>query len=77
MRGARHVQALNSIDIVFSRRWWGRKRDEKIRERWHAWLAHANTDAKVEGWFERSNDLKVGLASYAANGPGAARFEGR
>jgi enoyl-CoA hydratase/carnithine racemase len=24
-----------------------------------------------------SNDLKVGLASYAASGPGAARFEGR
>jgi len=27
--------------------------------------------------FWKSNDLKVGLASYAANGPGAARFEGR
>jgi enoyl-CoA hydratase/carnithine racemase len=25
----------------------------------------------------KSNDLKTGLASYAANGPGAARFEGR
>jgi enoyl-CoA hydratase/carnithine racemase len=25
----------------------------------------------------KSNDLKVGLASYAADGPGAARFEGR
>jgi enoyl-CoA hydratase/carnithine racemase len=25
----------------------------------------------------KSNDLKIGLASYAANGPGAARFEGR
>jgi enoyl-CoA hydratase/carnithine racemase len=25
----------------------------------------------------KSNDLKVGLASYAASGPGAARFEGR
>jgi enoyl-CoA hydratase/carnithine racemase len=25
----------------------------------------------------KSNDLKVGLASYAVNGPGAARFEGR
>jgi enoyl-CoA hydratase/carnithine racemase len=25
----------------------------------------------------KSNDLKVGLASYAANGPGAVRFEGR
>jgi hypothetical protein len=24
-----------------------------------------------------SNDLKVGLASLVANGPGAARFEGR
>ena len=27
--------------------------------------------------FWKSNDLKVGLASLAANGPGAARFEGR
>lgn len=27
--------------------------------------------------FWRSNDLKVGLASLQANGPGAARFEGR
>lgn len=25
----------------------------------------------------KSNDLKVGLASYAVNGPGTARFEGR
>jgi enoyl-CoA hydratase/carnithine racemase len=25
----------------------------------------------------KSNDLKVGLASYAANGPGAVRFEGQ
>jgi hypothetical protein len=24
-----------------------------------------------------SEDLKIGLASLAANGPGAARFEGR
>jgi len=27
--------------------------------------------------FWKSNDLKVGLASLAANGPGAARFEGK
>jgi enoyl-CoA hydratase/carnithine racemase len=27
--------------------------------------------------FWKSHDLKVGLASFAANGPGAARFEGR
>jgi enoyl-CoA hydratase/carnithine racemase len=27
--------------------------------------------------FWKSNDLKVGLASLQANGPGAARFEGR
>jgi hypothetical protein len=27
--------------------------------------------------FWKSDDLKVGLASLVANGPGAARFEGR
>jgi hypothetical protein len=27
--------------------------------------------------FWKSNDLKVGLVSLAANGPGAARFEGK
>jgi hypothetical protein len=62
----RHVQALNSIDVVFSRRWWRRKRDKKIRDCWHAWLAHANADSKAEGWAERSNDLKVEL--YQAMG---------
>jgi|SRR6266404_1977840 len=53
---ANHVQALNSIDIVFNRR-----RDRKIRERWRAWLEHVTGDAKANGWTERSNDLKVEL----------------
>ena len=35
----------------------------------------AMRDLQKELW--KSNDLKVGLASLQANGPGAARFEGR
>jgi len=52
-----HVQALNSIDIVFNRRW----KDKKIREAWRAWRAHADKDSKAAGWTERSSDLKVEL----------------
>jgi enoyl-CoA hydratase/carnithine racemase len=35
----------------------------------------AMRELQKELW--KSHDLKVGLASYAVNGPGAARFEGR
>lgn len=58
-----HVQALNSIDVLFNRRW----RDRKIRAAWQKWLAHVNTPAKTPsgqptpGWDERLNDLKVEL----------------
>ncbi len=51
-----HVQALNSIDVVFSRR-----SDRHIREAWERWLAHVATDATRPGWGERLNDLKIDL----------------
>ena len=58
-----HVQALNSIDVVFNRR----RKDKAIRAAWEKWLAHAVTPATTPsgaptlGWGERLNDLKVEL----------------
>ena len=51
-----HVNALNSIDVIFSG-----KRDQKVRDAWHAALAHLVTDTTQPGWQERLNDLKVDL----------------
>jgi len=51
-----HVNALNSIDVVFNG-----QRDRKIRAAWANILAHVNTDANQSNWQERYNDLKVDL----------------
>jgi uncharacterized protein DUF6680 len=53
-----HVQALNSIDIVFGR---SSKKDQTIREKYRAWLEQMGKDTKSDGWLERGNDLKVEL----------------
>jgi hypothetical protein len=51
-----HVNALNSIDVVFDG-----DRDQKIREAWRKPLSHAVADASQPTWQERYNDLKVEL----------------
>jgi hypothetical protein len=57
-----HIQALNSIDVIFKRRW----RDRSIRDAWHKVLEQVSSDVTKEGWSERVNDLKVDL--YQAMG---------
>jgi len=56
-----HVQALNSIDVVFSRR-----RDAAIRDAWRALLDHMVTPMTNPGWADRATDLRVVL--YQAMG---------
>lgn len=51
-----HINALNSIDVVFSG-----KRDHKIRDAWHTLLEHLVEDENKDGWQERLNDLKVDI----------------
>jgi len=51
-----HINALNSIDVVFSG-----KRDQTVRNTWHMLLEHLIKDANQAGWQERVNDLKVDL----------------
>ena len=51
-----HVQALNSIDVVFSRR-----RDKLVRLAWEKFLAHVATPTSTPGWNLTYNDLKVDL----------------
>ena len=51
-----HVNALNSIDVVFSS--W---RDRNVRDAWHTVLAHLVTDTSKLDWQEKLNDLKVDL----------------
>jgi hypothetical protein len=59
-----HIQALNSIDVIFKRGWpW---RDRQIRDAWHKTLAQMSTDPSQAGWGERVNDLKLDL--YTAMG---------
>jgi hypothetical protein len=51
-----HVNALNTIAVIFNGR-----RDGKVREFWHQLLAHAATDMKQAGWNEKYADLKADL----------------
>jgi hypothetical protein len=51
-----HINALNSIDVVFDGR-----RDRKIRDAWSKLLGHITTDASQPNWQDRYNDLKVDL----------------
>lgn len=53
-----HVQALNSIDTVFS---GDSKEDQTIREKYRAWIEQMGRDSNTPGWLERANDLKVEL----------------
>ena len=53
-----HVQALNSIDTVFS---GDSKEDQTIREKYRAWIEQMGRDSNTPGWAERGNDLKVEL----------------
>jgi hypothetical protein len=60
-----HINALNSIDVVFHRAW----RDRKVRQAWAKALEHINTNAnptEIQAWADRLNDLKVDL--YQAMG---------
>jgi hypothetical protein len=51
-----HVQALNSIDVVFND-----PRDEAIRAAWARVLEQMNIDPAQVDWFERLNDRKCDL----------------
>ena len=51
-----HVQALNSIDVVFSRH-----NDRSVRLAWEKFLAHSATSTTNAGWTLTYNDLKVNL----------------
>jgi hypothetical protein len=51
-----HVNALNSIDVVFDS-----DPDQKIREAWRKLLNHIMADTNHPTWQERFNDLKVEL----------------
>jgi hypothetical protein len=55
-----HVQALNSIDIVFAS-------DKKIRELWKKCLDHLATDESATGWNETLMDLRVDLYQAIGN----------
>jgi hypothetical protein len=51
-----HVNALNSIDVVFSR-----KSDQGVRQAWEKFLAHVAQSPANSGWFVAYNDLKIDL----------------
>lgn len=51
-----HVEAVNSIDVVFNG-WL----DKKVRAAWKKVLEHAATDTHGEGWTDRLTDLRVDL----------------
>jgi hypothetical protein len=51
-----HVQALNSIDVVFSRRG-----DRPVRLAWEKFLAHVATPTNNPGWNQHYTDLKLDL----------------
>lgn len=57
-----HINALNSIDVVFSR--W---RDNKIREAWKTLRKHLATDATASNWTNRQADLKADLLKEIAD----------
>ena len=51
-----HVNALNSIDVVFDG-----EHDQTIREAWRKLLSHTEADATQPTWQERYNDLRAEL----------------
>jgi hypothetical protein len=51
-----HVNALNTIDVVFNGR-----RDRKVRDFWHKAMDHINTIQKQPDWNERYFDLKADM----------------
>ena len=59
-----HVNALNSIEVVFDG-----ENDRRIREAWHKLLTHIVADASHPTWQERYNDLKVVLRKFSDDNP--------
>jgi hypothetical protein len=55
-----HVQALNSIDVVFTN-------DRNIRELWKKCLDHLATDENAPGWNEALLDLRADLYQAIGN----------
>ena len=51
-----HLNALNSIDVVFHKK-------PKVRDAWQKLRSHLATDPNQVGWQERQNDLKAILLS--------------
>jgi hypothetical protein len=51
-----HVNALNTIDVVFNGR-----RDRRVRDFWHTILGHVISDMNQPRWHERYADLKADL----------------
>jgi hypothetical protein len=55
-----HVQAVNSIDVVFAD-------DKNIRALWRKCLEHLATDEKAAGWNDTLIDLRVDLYQAIGN----------
>ncbi len=55
-----HVQALNSIDVVFSK-------DDEIRRLWKLVLDHLWIDETSAGWPDKLDDLRVDLYQAIGN----------
>jgi uncharacterized protein DUF6680 len=55
-----HVQALNSIDVMFSK-------DQEIRDLWRKCLDHLATDENTPGWNDRLIDLRADLYQAIGN----------
>ena len=55
-----HVQALNSIDVVFDK-------DENIRNLWRKCMAHLMTDETTPGWQDTLDTLRVDLYQAIGN----------
>ena len=55
-----HVQALNTIDVIFSK-------DQTIRDLWRRCLDHLAKDVNAQGWNETLLDLRVDLYQAIGN----------
>ena len=64
-----HINALNSIDIVFSR-----KRDLKIREAWENVRTHLATNVNAPDWQTKLSDRKANLYREIAVRVGYGHF---
>lgn len=57
---ARHVEALNAIQMEFSEK---QKKEKPVIEAWQLYMNHLNTPAgdNLPGWIARGTDLLVGM----------------